>query len=333
MRKKEKIISFAAIFVLSFSVISGIRSIGGSANKDVSSGTGNPFVNNIDAKNDSLLEQAKYYISKKDYEDALDVLNQIDQGYSKYANVLELKDKCTDELVKTVVTEALEYKKEGKLDNAITMLRSSKFSDYPDIKIACREYEKQYLDDVIAAAERVCEASGAEESIALINDAISILPDSNELISLRDKYEDRRPVNLMVSGKTIIGDVSTWSYLQEPCKDNTSSEHTRSWRLPASSFAVAESITFMLDGEYTSLSSNLFLGVESKSTKMWGYLEFSDQDGRIIGKSPTIEAGSRVEEYTIDVTGVRDLTITPYYSHALGWSVMYMYTDGIYVSK
>lgn len=233
--------------------------------------------------------------------------------------------------IEEILENAEKFWKDKEYKNAINELENSEYSNETIINETIEKYKEEFRNEIEMQAEKKYAEGEYKSAVDVVENGLEVLQEDLVLQELKEYYEEAMPVNLF-DVSTLINEVGDWAFLHTNVKDNVGVIHESAWQIVASSFGDAESITFILDKKYKTLKGNLVLSEVSKSSKLTAYLEFVG-DGKVLGVTETLTAGVRPIEFEIDVSEVRDLKIIPRYATGLGWSSIFIYTDGIWLYK
>ena len=252
----------------------------------------------------STVETAKKHNSSKNYKQAVQVVNTAydilpdsvdttDLDTVKEESLVAYQSQIMNEV--NLLTEDSQYVKAfDKIDEALAVENNDYFNN---LKTST---EKKYVNSITTSVQKYLDKEDYISSARIVSNALSILPDNSELLSLKNKVETLTP-----------------TYLLDVCKPYQSSEYTEyvngekftvggvettnGFQLcAAGSYAI-----FNVDKNYTSLSFLLghVANTYTHSVNVKVYL-----DG-VLSKTFTVTCDDLAKREKVDITGVSQIKI------------------------
>lgn len=252
----------------------------------------------------STVETAKKHNSSKNYKQAVQVVNTAydilpdsvdttDLDTVKEESLVAYQSQIMNEV--NLLTEDSQYVKAfDKIDEALAVENNDYFNN---LKTST---EKKYVNSITTSVQKYLDKEDYISSARIVSNALSILPDNSELLSLKNKVETLTP-----------------TYLLDVCKPYQSSEYTEyingekftvggvettnGFQLcAAGSYAI-----FNVDKNYTSLSFLLghVANTYTHSVNVKVYL-----DG-VLSKTYTVTCDDLAKREKVDITGVSQIKI------------------------
>ena len=185
-------------------------------------------------------------------------------------------------------------------------------------------YIALYRGDILVQAENVFNDQGYEAAISVINTGLKVLTGDTELLAAKENYESYIPVLLfdmvMLSGDEFFYSVSEGT-------DNVGYTYSNAYAL---GIRDGKQCTYILEGKYSRLEGKLALSSQDKNASVESGFAFYG-DGVLLGYSPMLKQGVRPQSFSIDVTGVTELTV-----ECVGgtfYGTIQLYTEGFYLFK
>lgn len=271
----------------------------------------------------SILKEAEQLEKEGRLEEAINVIKSAMIILTEDAD-LDLKlEKYNNDLNLNVVNNALEkstdYTKKGNYPEAILTLKGAidKYPDNQQLELKLMEYEKVYTEEILERVAELRTEYDIDSAINILNEALTILPKNNELLSQMDEC------------KNIKVDLSSLTYLNESGNiTDVDVIETNTGELVKNGFwmkGYTPSRTYAIDGKYSMLEGIFALTDEGKNNTARCILTIE-----IDGKEYTsleMKAGVRPIEFEVPLTNIQDITFSiyaeGYQSVVIGNTVLY----------
>jgi tetratricopeptide (TPR) repeat protein len=172
---------------------------------------GNIEENNIEESTESndneiinaAIEEAMAFAANDDYENALEKIKTTLVTYPQSEELLAKEIEYTDALTAQAMQQALEEADSltlsGDYISAIDILNNAQdtYGEDSELSEKVQEYEDIYVSDVIYNADELVEISEFEAAENMIEEAINIFPDNQDLKDENNIIYNRKPKNLL----------------------------------------------------------------------------------------------------------------------------------------
>lgn len=274
-----------------------------------------------------ILQQIEAYVQEKNYFDAVQLITSALDVLSNDNDLQTLLVKYQkDELMVNLKS----YGDNGDLPGGITYGKAhqKEIDADPEMKSMLEGYINSYRNGILDQAKTMFPEQGYEVAMNVIKIGLEVLPEEGQFKEALAEYESYAPVLLfdlvMLSGK------EDWVSNEANVKDNVGNTYNSCYGIDVDcSIWGQEERTYILDGKYTRLEGTLALAEDYKNVTVNVALAFYG-DGKFLGYSPIFENGVKPASFSIDVTGVTDLTIADIYPALNGAT---LYTEGLYLKK
>lgn len=196
---------------------------------------------------------------------------------------------------------------DGKVDKHIEINKTPWISAISDAAIdICSNVE---VNDSIKKAEDAFTEKGYSAAMTIINDALTKYPDNGKLKKELEKYKKYEPVALSSYEQlknTTKGEVNQGTYVNDYTEDKFGNKYI-------SSFSLSQgSVTFALNQKYSKLKGIIACPkeIEYSSYADNARITASVDNRSYIYTSNKVAVDSEPQEFEIDVTGVKTLTLT-----------------------
>ena len=141
------------------------------------------------------IKQSNEYLEKKEYNEALAVLDTAEQLYGKDASIDAQR---TVIRVAKTLDEVEGYEKDKDYASAIECIQNAPADVKADRKVIQKlnSLKNNYRDYALKEAEKALKSSGYEKSIEILNEALKYLPDDSEILDALSRYEEYIPVQI-----------------------------------------------------------------------------------------------------------------------------------------
>ena len=133
------------------------------------------------------------------YDEALKVVYQDQKELEKENETLtsELNELKTDvvEENKTTIKNAEDYAKSEDYAEALTLLNGIKDKS-AEVEVFISDYTKKYEDQVVAQADNLLSEEKYDEAVGLIDEALTVIPDSSILSEKKNAVRNSLPQNM-----------------------------------------------------------------------------------------------------------------------------------------
>lgn len=199
-----------------------------------------------------------------------------------------------------------EFEATNDYKGALQYMNSNNLSDEPSFADQYNTYSQQYVAELSQEAESLLQAGNITERNALLNEALTILPDNETLLDLYEGQPDR-----LFHMQEFIGNIGEFVFYNDGTTDNTGTD--RPYRIYCCNYNTHntgyQEATYKLNKQYSSLDFTLALSSASKDTTHSAWLEFRNGD-TLIQSTDHFTAGSNPQSYSIPLTGVDELVVT-----------------------
>lgn len=199
-----------------------------------------------------------------------------------------------------------EFEATNDYKGALQYMNSNNLSDKPLYTDQYNTYSQQYVAEVSQEAEDLLQAGNITERNALINEALTILPNNETLLDLYEGRPDQ-----LFHMQEFIGNIGEFVFYNDDTTDNTGAN--RPYRIYCCNYNTHntgyQEATYKLNNQYSRLDFTLALSSASKDTTHSAWLEFRNGD-TLIQSTDHFTAGSEPQSYSIPLTGVDELVVT-----------------------
>lgn len=139
----------------------------------------------VDGYVDEIIDEANNYIDNKQYEKALDVINEAKLSVGDEKSIKKAMDNIIDEFREDYLSRAEELETSGKFEDGIRLLKNvnSIFTDDVIIQNKIYEMTNKYKSEFIDKADEYLENNDYTEAINIFESAILIFGDDTDLNS------------------------------------------------------------------------------------------------------------------------------------------------------
>ncbi len=269
-----------------------------------------------DAVRSDVLASAEVYIQEGDLVTALSI---IEDGLEKLPTDIELQDKYAevfseyrDVICQDAITAAKDYvEADGDYPSAITVLNKAldTIGDDTEVNAKLTSYKNAYREKMIEAAAEKFNTSGYEQAIAVLRDALSVLENDPELLSLIEEYETYAPVD--VKSLTLL---SNYDYLfslvdSDYTVDSYGNTYTSGYYIIMGSDGGTVA-SYRLGGEYSVCSGGVAYSQKQKyGITLHGSIQFYDENGTLLYSTGNLDYDTKYFEFSFSVEGVEKLII------------------------
>ena len=276
-----------------------------------------------------VISSAEEYAADGDYTSARSALTV---AKNFIGEDVEISEKLKEINQKEVLEVALSYEAEGNYKDAIVYLNenSSVVSGSADLQAKLSTYAEKYRTNVISEAASEYKENGYEAAVLVLNSALGVLPNDEQLNSEKVKYELAVPVPLIELDVTKQGEYlyvgntvdsfnsPLFNNIGELCKDVNGNQYSSDGVHYVTHFRLYEegeeyrSITYYLNQEYDVLTGMLY---RPYITLHCNFDWTSDGRVDIYGDGVLLYSASLSQnvydpiECEVDITGVRELQI------------------------
>lgn len=199
-----------------------------------------------------------------------------------------------------------EFEAMNDYKGALQYMNSNNLSDVPFFTNQYNAYSQQYVVEVLQEAESLLQAGNITERNALLNEALTILPDNETLLDLYESQPDR-----LFHMQEFIGNIDEFVFYNDGTTDNTGAD--RPYRIYCCNYITHitgyQEVTYKINNQYSRLEFTLALSSVSKDTTHSAWLEFRNGD-TLIQSTDHFTAGSEPQSYSIPLAGVDELVVT-----------------------
>lgn len=286
----------------------------------------NTAVANYEAE---VITNAEAFAQAGDYTSARSALS-VAENYIGWTSTLA--DKVDEINEREVITQVLVYAEAENYADAIIYLneKSAVVSTSADLQEKQAAYIEKYRANVINNAASEYKANGYEAAVSVLNSALGVLPNDEQLNSEKVKYELAVPVPLIELDVTKQGEYlyvgntvdsfnsPLFNNIGELCKDINGNQYSSDGVHYVTHFRLYEegeeyrSITYYLNQEYDVLTGMLY---RPYITLHCNFDWTSDGRVDIYGDGVLLYSASLSQnvydpiEFEVDITGVRELQI------------------------
>ena len=261
----------------------------------------------VDNYRSEILAEAETYANNSLYEDAivllslgLEVLPE-DAALSEQMRIYEAAKAQQDK--EDLLAKAAGFAKNGDLPSAIELLADHE--DNAELKAAYRKYCQQYEDEVLAQVDALLAEKDFDGAIALLNKALTVLSDNENLTNKRNEVEAKKPVSIT----TLTPINGSWDWNEGNPVDPFGNDYSS-----ACNFAIHEmlgdgtkSIEYRVYQNYSTLTGSIapYKSIEEDGEaciKIYA-------DDVLIYTSPTITRKTDAFEFSVNITNAEYIII------------------------
>ena len=274
----------------------------------------NGMANAVAKHKETSLNEAAILADNKDFGRAMDMLEKALLIVGNDAEIVMRRNSYKKQDITNKISNAQELVAGGDYPGAINNLKLSQaqYPDDEDISKAVSSLEDGYINIMLADAAILADDRDYETAVALLNEALSIVPNNASLRSAIAEYEAKFPV--LLSSLVERENNRSWALSSGhgEVQDNTFViRRDAYWWSRGSGQGGGTATSWMefdLGRQYSCLEGLIFLLDSASETagrgaiKVWG-------DGRLIYESPRISKGFQPEQISINISGVNVLRV------------------------
>lgn len=266
-----------------------------------------------------VMDTVNTYVESNNYSAAMSVLTTA-SGIIGADEEIEMK--MSDIAKQNILVTVLEYKQNGDFASAIRYINENLeiIGNNSEILIELSDCEEQFRNQTIEDAKDAYENVGYEKAVEKINSGLSVLPDDEELVKLRKKYEALAPVYLRELSP-YIGELLQYDY----AKDNMGNTYQNCFL----TFSNKKEATYDIGMKYKTFEAVVAVTKAEVNTALFNNNYASVRikgDGKVLYENTMLSTETKPFEISLDVSGVTDLTI-----EIKGKDTNLNYDNGLYV--
>lgn len=257
---------------------------------------------------EAVLASLSGFEPEKQYEEAISTLQAglliVPDDADFLAKIQDYEKKIENERSLTIDRIIREAKSAASVSEdygtVLTDLRSAakQYSSSEALKEAIREVEDAYVEKMLADAVPFAEESEYEEAVALLNEALKLVPENEMIKSAIKEYESKYPVLLQqmtyFTGKNLENEGQEQDNLQgTQVNIVTPNEFTN---------------VYKLNGQYNKITGNWYQPFDERSDGSIQILEIFG-DGNLLFSSKMC-GGIEPVSFSVNLTGIEELKIT-----------------------
>ena len=274
-----------------------------------------------------IVSQAEEYIASGKYAEAVEILNSS-------LDILD-QDSELQTLIITYKKESLSlslqaYEESGDYAGAIAFGKTvqAEIDADPELSARMQNCINNYRTSILDQASAAFGEQGYEPAIAKVQEGLTVLTGDEQLTAALAEYQSYIPVLLF--DLTMLNGDEDWAKQISSATDNVGNTYTNGYQIRIdTTIWEADERTYILDGKYSKLEGTLALSEGDRNLYGTAGLAFYG-DGNLLGYSEMFTSGVKPASFSIDVSGVTDLTIVDIYGYV---GHVYLYTSGIFLSK
>ena len=273
---------------------------------------------NLEQIKSEALDEAKSYAAKKDYKNAIAVLDKYVAEYGNDPTVSVKHSEYQEAFADTILSEVDKHQEQQEYTNAIRELNEglTVAKENTRLKNRLEAVTKAYADKVCSDADELVGQEKYDDAIAAIDRALSVLPGNSTLSQKRTEVENKMPKCLLDVCKPYETDdyeeFTRGRTFSMAGQDYTDGFNMNGW---SGGYAI-----WNINGAYSTLEFDLghvddtYMGTVSVEI----YL-----DGELY-KTIKVNPENLPNHYSIDITGVKQLKIktTPHSDSRIGMANM-----------
>ena len=258
------------------------------------------------------------------YGEALENYLLVSERDTNYAAAQQKAEEAKGYLLDSMSVELDGYLAENDYDSALTLIQKTRplLPNEPTLDAKETEVEAKYLNWALAQAEDAFANEGYEQAIRVITNAQNNLGDNERLTAALEEYQSYIPVWL---NDLEYIDKSGELFLEDAPVDNYGNSYR--YGLFVSNWGETY-VTYHLNGSFSTLTGIYAISEERKTDSGKMYFEIFG-DGVLLYTSDTMKAGDAPRPFSVDVSGVMNLTIDYPYEESIGPCSMAMICDGM----
>lgn len=273
----------------------------------------------VEKYKEKVMEEAEVYLEKEDYISAISVLDV----------ALKVIGSDDDIEKKLILANIKEYQNAGEYEKAITYIndKAAVIDDDSDILFELSHCEQKYRDVVLKNAEDEFQEKGYEAALKIVDNALNILPDDEELEKARTSYLEKAPV-AVVDLEAFKSDYGNKKKKDISLQDKLGNSYLNCIQYSGGSQGyMGESVDtyskrdiYVIGKKYSTFKATLF--VPESRTSYWdakildtykskGAFTFRIfGDGKLLYQSPLMVSTQYPVEIEIDISGVEQLAFS-----------------------
>ncbi len=250
-------------------------------------------------------------INNGKYETALSLIESAGWELGDNSQFSDLAQQARNALKNEYLTQASDALAASDYMAALDYLQEARYvSDTLDAQATILEQEilTTGVQNALDKAEAIFDSDhNYDAAISIIYAAMDIFGETAELINALEEYESYIPIYL--NDLEYFELDASRLYLDDHTEDNLGNQYSHSLYLTSGQADPAStSITFYLNGNYTSFSGICALPMESRSTNGTEYFEVYG-DSTLLYTSPTMTGSSLPQNFEIDISNYTYLKI------------------------
>lgn len=258
------------------------------------------------------------YKAENDYDEALEMLSHVIETDSEFENAKNMIGECTSNYIKEVLTEVENRIADDDISGGLKLLKDAK-NDLSTIGIDSNEIETKinetltsYAQTYANKAEEAFKAHDANAAIGNIEVALELQPDNASYKVKIDEYKQYLPFELYKKENILSSAGSKLDYRSsKTANNNTEFLNVFSWSYGSRELTNINTDTYMLKGQYDTVTGIMFVSDVDKDDIQTGYFE-AYGDGKLLYTSPKMSTGVLPQNISFTVTDVQKLEIAYY---------------------
>jgi len=331
MGKKKNLLIFAILYVVSFVVIFSIKNYNKNAEIKKEEDIQKELEDN-NAAYEKMYENGVYMYNKGAYQSAKNEVGNISNLWDEYAKVEKLISDCDKKLIEELLLKVQKYVDANEYEEALELINSSEYRENIEVRTVFAECETVYVEQVLTQVRDMVENddSSVKEGMNIIDNALNVV-DNKDLRETKNYYMNLLPVSLF-DQNVFFGDLSVWAPVCNDVEDIEGHKYSTVRKIAHSdnyTFSDHYKIVFSLEGQYSKVTGSFVLpkGELDKNYEASNWIVFYGDDGEQLGVSSSCNKNNSSASFSIDVTGVKHLTLICTRDTFLGAGYSYIVDD------
>ena len=267
---------------------------------------------------EQAVEEYKASVLKKadeleDAEDYSGAVREVETALQLIGSDAKLEERV-HQLGKTEILKAVEtYEASKEYDTAIQFIRD-RIGDYEtdsEVVLAYNRCKDAFRNSIIQEAEAAYENSGYESALSIVNNALTVLPGDQQLMSEKDIYTACAPVDLTTLTPYFEGYISVLTGEVTDTLGNTYHSGLQGYRYKSDAAKLDCYNIWDIGGEYNTLTATGIVLEDDKGTGGTALFRIYG-DGVLLYEKADIDSKTKPYKVEVDITGVTDLKIEMY---------------------
>lgn len=288
---------------------------------------------------EKIKEEINNYIAEGDFESATQLIEKAQSILGENSELSELSATVNDQYeahrLQNSIIEAQGLADSGDYLGAYNIITDllEEHANNEELSAKQAEYIQRYKEALFAEAENRYVNSGYQAAVDYLQESLTAYED-DEINEKINYYASLKPINLL-SENTFIGEID--KFLNDYGEKTDSLGNTYPYKIECGDITKrAYYVCYALDGKYSTLNFDLALNAEYKSSDtITTWIEIYDENSTLLLETDHLGAGSRPQNYSVDITGVNELYIYAWHTGSGPYGMEYDFalTNGFFVSK